>query len=313
VTTLEAKTPAPAGTAEPTGRRPRRRLAGYAFLSPWLIGFVLLTVGPMLASLYLSFTDYPILSPPKWVGLANYQRLLTDDPRFLSSLRVTFTYVLVSVPLSVLVALLVAVLLNRGMRGAGGYRSAFYLPSLLGGSVAVAILWRQVFGKTGLVNGALGLFGVHGPDWVSDPRTALGTLILLHAWQFGAPMVIFLAALRQQPVDLHEAAALDGAGPVRRFVSLTLPLLSPVVLFNLLLSMINGFQAFTPAYVVSGGTGGVSDSTLFYTLYLYQQGFTNFRMGYASAMAWVLFVIIAVFAAITFKTSKFWVHYGDSR
>ncbi|HEY3507264.1 MAG TPA: sugar ABC transporter permease [Actinocatenispora sp.] len=293
--------------------RRRRRLAGYAFLSPWFVGFAALTVGPMLASLYLSFTDYPILSPPKWVGLANYQRLLTDDPRFLSSLKVTFTYVVVSVPLSVVVALLVSVLLNRGVRGGGAYRSAFYLPSLLGGSVAVAILWRQVFGRTGLVNWLLGLFGLHGPDWVSDPRTALGTLILLHVWQFGAPMVIFLAALRQQPRELYEQAAIDGAGPVRRFTHLTLPLLSPVILFNLLLSMINGFQAFTPAYVVSGGTGGVSDSSLFYTLYLYQQGFTNFRMGYASAMAWVLFAIIAVFAALTFSTSKFWVHYGDER
>jgi multiple sugar transport system permease protein len=294
-------------------RRPRRRLAGYAFVSPWLVGFVVLTVGPMLASLYLSFTDYPILSAPKWVGLANYRRLLTDDPRFLSSLKVTLLYVVVSVPLSVAAALAVAVLLNRRVRGGGAYRSAFYLPSLLGGSVAVAILWRQILGRQGLVNSVLGWFGIHGPDWVSDPRTALGTLVLLHVWQFGAPMVIFLAALRQQPADLHEAAALDGAGAVRRFWHLTLPLLSPVVLFNLLLSMINGFQAFTPAYVVSGGTGGVSDSMLFYTLYLYQQGFTNFRMGYASAMAWLLFVLIAVVAAVMFKTSKFWVHYGDSR
>ncbi|HEY9292471.1 MAG TPA: sugar ABC transporter permease [Microlunatus sp.] len=294
-------------------RRSRgRTIAGYAFLSPWLIGFFVLTIGPMLASLYLSFTDYAILTPPKWVGLDNYVRLLTDDPRYWSSVRVTLIYVLVSVPLSVLVALLVAVALNRGHRGVAAYRSVFYLPSLIGGSVAVAILWRQVFGRDGLVNGALSLIGIQGPNWVSDPHTALASLIMLHIWQFGAPMVIFLAAIRQLPRDLYESSAIDGASRFRQFIHVTVPLLSPVILFNLMLSMINGFQAFTPAYIVSGGTGGINDSTLFYTLYLYQQAFTNFRMGYASAMAWVLFVIIAIFAVLTFRTSRLWVHYGDS-
>lgn len=290
----------------------RRNGAAYLFLSPWLIGFFVLTLGPMLASLYLSFTKYAIITPPKWVGLANYERLLTADPRYWSSVKVTLIYVFVSVPLSVLVALLVAMALTRSIRAVATFRSAFYLPSLIGGSVAVAILWRQVFGDHGLVNHALSIFGIHGLNWVSDPRTSLASLILLHVWQFGAPMVIFLAAITQMPKDLFESAALDGAGRLRQFWHITIPLLSPVILFNLLLSMINGFQAFTPAYVISGGTGGIGDSTLFYTLYLYQQAFTNFRMGYASAMAWLLFVIIALFSVLTFRASRLWVHYGDN-
>lgn len=290
-------------------RRAEER-AGYAFLTPWLIGLVVITLGPMLASLYLSFTDYNFLETPNWTGLANYQRLW-EDSRFHTSLAVTFEYVLVSVPLQLLAALLVALVLDRGVRGLSFYRSVYYLPSLLGSSVAISILWRKVFGGDGLVNTVLGWVGIQGHSWVANPDTALGTLIILHVWTFGAPMIIFLAGLRQIPQMYYEAAACDGAGPIRRFTTITLPLLTPIIFFNLVLQLIGSFQAFTQAYIISGGNGAPSDSTLFYTLYLYMQGFGNFQMGYASAMAWVLALIIAVFTAVNFLLAKYWVFYDD--
>ncbi|WP_198664183.1 carbohydrate ABC transporter permease [Jiangella endophytica] len=290
----------------------REGVWGYALLAPWLIGLVTLTAGPMLASLYLSFTDYAFIGPFDWVGLSNYVHLFTEDQRFLQALEVTATYVAFAVPLELSFALLVAVLLNRRMRGASLLRAVYYLPSLLGGSVAIAILWRQVFGTDGLVQQLLISLGwADAPALVSRPETSLGTLIVLGVWQFGSPMVIFLAALRQIPGELYEAASLDGAGAFRSFVSITLPMLTPVIFFNLILRIIGSFQTFTPAFVVSGGTGGPTDSTLFYTLYLYQEAFTNFRMGYASAMAWILLVIIGVFTAANFALSKKWVVYDS--
>src|SRR5690606_24022133 len=218
----------------------------------------------------------------------------------------------VGVPLQLAFALAIALLLDKGMRGLPIYRSIFYLPSMLGGSVAIALLWRQIFGTTGLVNQVLQLFGVPATTgYVSDPQYALWTLILLHVWTFGSPMVIFLAGLRQIPTMYYEAASLDGAGRLKKFLTITMPLLSPIVFFNLVLQIIGAFQSFTQAYVVSHGTGGPSDSTLFFTLYLYERGFTNFQMGYASAMAWVLLVIIAAFTAINFFAAKYWVFYDD--
>jgi multiple sugar transport system permease protein len=291
-------------------RRAEER-SGYLFLSPWLLGLVAITIGPMVASFYLSFTDYGFLAAPEWVGADNYERLL-DDPRFRQALLVTFRYVIVSVPLQLAAALLLAVVLDRGVRGLPLYRSAFYLPSLLGGSVAIAILWRQVFGVDGLVNRLLlEPFGVDGPSWIANPETALGTLIVLNVWTFGAPMVIFLAGLRQIPAMYYEAAEVDGAGRLRRFWSITLPLLSPIVFFNLVLQLIGAFQSFTQAFIISGGKGGPSDSTLFYTLYLYMQGFGDFDMGYASAMAWVLLAIIGLLTLLNFAVSKYWVFYDD--
>jgi multiple sugar transport system permease protein len=284
--------------------------AAYLFLTPWLLGLLLITVGPMLASLYLSFTDYNLIQAPQWVGLDNFARMLSDQ-RLHNSLRVTFTYVLVSVPLQLALALLLAVVLDRGVRGMAFYRSIFYLPSLLGSSVAIAILWKQVFGTEGLLNQVLAPFGIEGKGWISDPSTALGTLVVLNVWTFGAPMVIFLAGLRQIPAMYYEAASVDGAGVLRRFRSITLPLLTPILFFNLVLQIIHAFQSFTQAFVVSGGTGGPSDSTMFYTLYLYDRGFGNFDMGYASAMAWFLLVIIGVFTAANFVASKYWVFYDD--
>ncbi|WP_022881940.1 carbohydrate ABC transporter permease [Gryllotalpicola ginsengisoli] len=284
--------------------------AGFLFLLPWLIGLVCITIGPMVASLYLSLTDYNLLQPPQFVGLKNYLDMF-DDPRLWNSLRVTVIYVVVGVPLQLLLALGIALVLNRGMRGLAFYRSIMYLPSLLGGSVAVAVLWRQVFGSAGLVNSLLAVFGVQGPGWISSPDTALSTIILLHIWTFGSPMIIFLAGLRQIPGQYYEAAEVDGAGPARRFFEITLPLLSPVIFFNLVLQIIFAFQSFTQAFIVSGGTGGPADSTLFFTLYLYQQGFGNFNMGYASAMAWFLLLIVAAFTAVNFWLSRYWVFYEE--
>ena len=284
--------------------------AAYIFLAPWIVGLVVFTIGPVLASLYLSFTDYNLLKPPVWSGFDNVERML-GDARLWNSLRVTLTYVVVSVPLQLIFALLVALVLDRGMRGLGIYRSIFYLPSLLGGSVAIAILWRQVFGTDGIINGFLSWFGIDGPGWISHPDYALGTIIILHIWTFGSPMVIFLAGLRQIPDMYYEAAQMDGAGRFRRFFSITFPLLTPIIFFNLVLQIIFAFQSFTQAYIVSGGTGGPSDSTMFFTLYLYKQAFTELDMGYASAMAWFLLLIIGGFTAFNFWLSRFWVFYDD--
>ena len=297
------------GRKKPPGQK-KDNLAAYLFLTPWLLGLFLITVGPMAASLYLAFTDYNLIQAPEWIGLENFTRMLSDE-RLHNSLQVTFTYVFVSVPLQLAVALLLAVVLDRGVRGMAFYRSVFYLPSLLGSSVAIAILWKQVFGTEGLLNQVLAPFGFDGRGWISDPSTALGTLVVLNVWTFGAPMVIFLAGLRQIPAMYYEAASVDGAGTLRRFASITLPLLTPIIFFNLVLQIIHAFQSFTQAFVVSGGTGGPSDSTMFFTLYLYDRGFGNFDMGYASAMAWFLLVIIGVFTAANFIASKYWVFYDD--
>lgn len=293
-------------------RRYKHNLAGYLFLTPWLIGFFGLTLGPMVASLYLSFTDFDLFDAPRWIGLANYRDMFLHDSRFAQALRVTVKYVILSVPLKLVMALAVALLLNRGVRFLGLYRAVYYLPSLLGGSVAIAIMWREIFGKDGVVNRILGVIGIHGPSWVSNPDYSLYTLVILAAWQFGSPMVIFLAGLRQIPQDLYDASAVDGAGPVSQFFRITVPLLTPIIFFNLLMQMIGTFQAFTSAFIISGGSGGPADSTLFYTLYLYEQGFTEFQMGYASAMAWVLLAIIAATTALAFASARFWVHYGDT-
>jgi len=289
-----------------------RNAAGYVFLLPWLLGFFGLTLGPALASLYLSFTNYDLLQSPDWVGAANYVRILTDDPKFGAAMRVTFTYVILSVPLKLAFALAVAMAFNRGIKGLTLYRAIFYLPSLLGSSVAIAVLWRQLFASDGLINMALWqAFGFEGPSWISNPDYALYTLVLLSIWQFGSPMIIFLAGLRQIPKDMYEAAEMDGAGKARQFFRITLPLLTPVIFFNSVIQTIEAFKAFTPAFIISEGTGGPINSTLFYTLYLYQEAFGFFRMGYASALAWILVVIISLFTAFSFLGARYWVHYDD--
>ncbi len=290
--------------------RKRNNKAAVIFLLPWFLGLFVFTAGPIAASFALGFTDYNLLRAPTFNGFENFTRMVSDS-RLHQALGVTFRYVAISVPLQLACALGLALLLDRGLRGLAFYRSMFYLPSLLGSSVAIAVLWRQIFGADGLVNQLLALVGVEGRGWISDPDTALSTLIVLNVWTFGAPMIIFLAGLRQIPVMYYEAAATDGAGRWTQLWRITIPLLSPIIFFNLVLQIIHAFQAFTQAFVVSGGRGGPSDSTLFYTLYLYQRGFNNFDMGYAAGLAWLLLLIIAAFTVLNFWAAKYWVFYDD--
>ena len=291
--------------ARSTGRR-RREGAAWVFLSPWVLGACVLTLLPMAVSLYLSFTDYDLFSAPDWVGLRNYTQMFTEDPRYWRSVLTTLTYVVVAVPLQLALALLVALALKNMRRGRAFYRSAFYAPSLLGASMSIALVWRAIFNDGGTVDHLLGTGG-----WVNRPGWALLAVALLTVWQFGAPMVIFLAGLQQIPGELYEAAEVDGAGAWRRFLSITVPMLSPVIFFNLVLQTIQAFQVFTPAFAISAGKGGPADSTLFYTLYLYDRGFVASHMGYASAMAWVLLLAIGAVTAILFRTSRSWVFYAS--
>lgn len=293
-------------------RTKKQNKVAFAFLAPWVLGLIAITTIPLLASLVLSFTDYPLLKAPTFNGIDNYLRMFSDA-RFLKSLQVTFTYVIISTPLQLALALAVAMLLNQGMKGLSFYRSVFYLPSLMGSSVAIAMLWRQIFGSNGLVPTILSWFGIVDPahSFIADPNTALWSIILLHVWTFGSPMIIFLAGLRQIPDMYYEAASVDGASKATQFWQITMPLLSPIIFFNLVLQIIGAFQSFTQAFVVSGGTGGPVDSTLFFSLYIYQQGFVQFRMGYASALAWVLVLIVGAFTALNFYLSKYWVFYED--
>jgi multiple sugar transport system permease protein len=286
---------------------------GYVFLLPWFVGMIAITIGPILASLALAFTDYSILSAPHWIGLANFVTMLTADPRYLDSVHTTLTYVGISVPLVLIWGLLLALVLNQGLKLLPLFRAIFYIPSLLGSSVAVAILWFYMFGKDGLINLALRPLGIDGPSYIGNPSYALYTLIVLNLWAFGSGMIIFLAGLRQIPPELYEAAQLDGAGRWARFWSITLPLLTPVLFFNAVLGLVGGFQAFTSAFVVSNGTGGPADATLLYQVYLYQRGFVNLNMGYACAMAWVLLTVMAACTGALFWSSRFWVFYGEDR
>lgn len=285
--------------------------AAFLFLTPWIIGIVCITTIPMLASLYLSFTNYGVIGLPTWAGLDNYVRLFTADRRFITSIWVTLTYVGWSVPLVLIFSLTVAVALNRGLAGLAIYRSLFYVPSLIGASVGIGLLWKEVFGERGVVNYLLSLFGMAGRGWINHPSFALPTVITLNVWTFGASMVIFLAALRQIPESYYEAASIDGANAWQRFRRITLPLITPVIFFNTVLLLIQSFQSFTQAFVVSNGRGGPVDSTLLYSLYLYQQAFQQLQMGYASAMAWILLVAIGLATALAFWSSRYWVFYGD--
>jgi multiple sugar transport system permease protein len=267
----------------------------------------------MISSLYLSFTNYNLFDPPKWIGLDNYTAMFQDE-RFLQSVGVTVGYVVFGTPLKLAAALAVAMLLNSARKGQGFYRSAFYAPSLIGASVSIAIVWKAMFGDSGPVDQGLSFFGINLGGWVGNPSMTMPMFILLTVWQFGAPMVIFLAGLKQIPADLYEAASMDGAGPVRKFFNITWPMLSPVVFFNLLMETIHAFQIFSSAYIISNGEGGPAGSTLFYTLYLYLRGFSDFRMGYASAMAWLLLIVVGLITLVIFRTSKSWVHYsGDAK
>lgn len=287
----------------------RKNVVGYLFLMPWLVGFFTLTLIPMCASLYFSFCNYDMLTPAKFVGMANYMKMF-GDRKFLQALRVTFTYVGLSVPLQLIFALLLACLFKKDRKCIKVYRAVYYLPSLLGGSVAISILWKRLFVTDGMINQLLGCLGIIcTKNWIASVDTALGTLVILAVWQFGSAMVIFLSSLKQIPSEYYEASEMDGAGKIRRFFQITLPLLTPMVFFNIVMTIINAFQAFTPAYIISGGDGSPMNATLFYTLYLYNKGFGELRMGYASALAWFLLVVIAAVTGILFGTSRKWVYY----
>ncbi|MFD8367619.1 carbohydrate ABC transporter permease [Streptomyces hygroscopicus] len=302
---------APPATGGKRAPKRERQGAAWVFLSPWVLGATVLTLLPMAVSLYLSFTDYDMFDAPRWIGFRNYTQMFTEDPRYWRSVTTTLTYVVIAVPLQLALALAVAIALKSVKRGKGFYRSAFYAPSLLGASMSIALVWRAIFNDGGSVDNLLSGMGIDIGGWINKPGWAILSVALLTIWQFGAPMVIFLAGLQQIPAELYEAAAVDGASWWRQFRSITIPMLSPVLFFNLVLQMIQAFQVFTPAFAVSAGKGGPADSTLVYTLYLYDRGFTASHMGYASAMAWVLLLAIGVVTAVLFRTSRAWAFYAN--
>lgn len=290
----------------------KRRLKDYRglfFIMPWLIGFLFLQMYPFLASLYYSFTQYSVLGQPKFIGLGNYIRLFTIDPDFKKSILVTMEYALISVPSKLLFALIVALILNMKLKGINGFSTVYYIPSILGGSVAVSALWRLMFMSDGILNKLLELIGLPAVNWLGQAGTAMFTICLLQVWQFGSSMVLFLAALKQIPMDLHEAASIDGAGKMKRFFYITLPIITPIIFFNLIMQTINALQNFTSAFVITNG--GPLKSTYLIGMKLYTEGFSNFKMGYASAISWVLFAIILVFTMFIFKSSDAWVYYED--
>lgn len=287
----------------------------YLFISPWIIGFFIFTVGPMLASLYFSATEYNVIDPPEWVGLANYNRLFLNDPLFWHSLKVTLNYALMALPLGLLIGFFLAILLNQKIPGVNLWRTVYFLPSVVAG-VAVTLLWIRIFNtRIGILNPFLEkVFGIKGPGWLQDPDWALPALVIMGLWGVGGSMIIYLAGLQGIPTTLYEAATLDGANTWQRFQNVTLPMMTPVIFYNLVLGLIGSFQYFTEAYVASGGEGGPVRSTLVYNLYLYQNAFKFFDMGYASALAWILFLIVLILTVLVFRSSDFWVFYeGEIR
>jgi multiple sugar transport system permease protein len=309
--------------------RQRESLSAYLYISPWIIGFIALTIGPMIASLYFSFTDYNVISPPVWNNFANYRKIFSGlpqfiisgnpavlgDPLFWQSLKVTLYFSLLSLPLGLIFSFFIAVLLNQKIRGVNIWRTIYFLPSVIAG-VAVTILWMRIFNpRVGLLNPFLeNVLHIKGPGWLTDPNWAVPALVIMGLWGVGGSMIIYLAGLQGVPTDLYDAAKVDGAGLLQRFRHVTLPQMTPVIFYNLVLSMIGSFQYFTEAYVASGGGGGPARATLFYNLYLYQNAFKFFEMGYASTMAWILFLIVLILTVLVFKSSDLWVFYeGEVR
>ncbi len=292
-----------------TERREAR--AFYAFTSPWTIGFVLFVLGPMLASIIISFTHWDIISPPTWVGVDNYKEMFTSDPLYWKSLRVTFTYTLVLVPIQLTLSLLVAILLNQKVMGLPLFRTIFYLPTVLP-VVASSMLWLWIFYPQGLLNFFVKVVGITPQEWLTSESLALPAIILMSLWGiFGTSMIIFLAGLQGIPRTLYEAAEIDGAGAWKKFKTVTLPMLSPVIFFNFVMGVIGTFQVFTQGYLLTDGKPNYS--TLFYVLYIYRNAFEFLNMGYASAMAWVLFVIIMAATALILRSSSLWVYYEGVR
>ena len=286
----------------------KESVAGVLFTLPFTIGFLLFMIVPMGISLYYSFCDYDILSPPVFTGLKNFISMFKDET-FFKTLKVTFFFAFVSVPLKLLFALIVAMLLLENSKMSGFYRAAYYLPSIIGGSVAVSILWKRMFAMDGVVNKLLGMVGIQTSfSWLGDTRTAIWVLILLVVWQFGSSMLIFLSSLKQVPQSLYEAAEVDGASAPAKFFKITLPLLTPTIFFNLVMQMINGFLAFTQCYIITQGKP--MNSTLLYTVYMYKQSFEFYNTGYGAALAWVMLAVIGLITLFLFATKRFWVYEG---
>ena len=284
------------------------RTAGIIFTMPFTIGFLLFMIVPMGISLYYSFCSYDILSPPVFTGLQNFKNMFADET-FYKSIKVTFFFAFVSVPLRLLFALIVAMLLLKSTKMTGFYRAAYYLPSIIGGSVAVAILWKRMFATDGVINKLLQAVGINCTmSWLGNTKTAIWVLIILAVWQFGSSMLIFLSSLKQIPQSLYEAANVDGANGISKFFRITLPLLTPTIFFNLVMQMINGFLAFTQSYIITQGKP--MNSTLFYTVYMYQQSFEFYNTGYGAALAWVMLAMIGMITLFLFATKKFWVYEG---
>lgn len=286
-----------------------KKYKGLLYISPWLIGFLAFQLYPFVASFVYSFTNYNILGTIKFIGLGNYHELFTIDPDFLKSIKVSALYALISVPSKLIFSLIVALILNIKIKGINFFRTIYYLPSILGGSVAISALWKVMFMKEGTVNQILSIFGIGPINWLGDPKLALFTISMLQVWQFGSSMVLFLAALKQIPNELYEASKVDGASKTRTFFTITLPMITPIFFFNLVMQSINALQNFTSAFVVTNG--GPLKSTYLIGLKLYTEAFTNFKMGYACAISWVLFLIILVLTFILFKSSSKWVYYED--
>ena len=284
---------------------------GFMFVLPFLMGILFFKLFPFVASFALSLSQYDLIDPPQWVGLDNYRDLATNDPLFTQSLGVTLTFVFLAVPLRVGFALLVAHVLNHKMRGINFFRAAFYIPSILGGSIAVAVLWRFIFAKHGLVNILLIQLGMEPVAWLADEHYSMVTIVLLFTWQFGSSMVIFLAALQNVPSSLYEAAECDGASKLQQFWRITVPLITPVIFFNMIMQMVHGFQEFNGPYMIT--EGGPLNSTYVLTLYIYDQSFKYFNLGYGAALSWVLFALVGALALISFWSSRFWVFYADEK
>nr|WP_288827477.1 sugar ABC transporter permease [uncultured Clostridium sp.] len=285
----------------------RESTAGFVFSLPFTIGFLLFMVVPMGLSLYYSFCDYNILAPPVFVGMKNYIKMFTDDAVFFKTIGVTFYFAFVSVPMRLVFALIVALILFQTTKATAFYRAAYYLPSIIGGSVAVAILWKRMFATDGVVNHLFRIIGIKSSfPWLGNVNTAIWTLIILAVWQFGSSMLIFLSSLKQIPVTLYEAARVDGASRFSQFFKITLPLLTPTIFFNLVMQTINGFLAFTQCFIITQGKP--LNSTLFYTVYMYQQSFEFYNTGYGAALAWIMLGIIGLITLLLFATKKFWVY-----
>ncbi|HUZ16819.1 MAG TPA: sugar ABC transporter permease [Spirochaetia bacterium] len=290
-------------------RKPRRDFTGLVYIAPWVIGFAAFKVFPLLTSLYLSLTSYNIVSPPIFVGLRNFAQAFLGDSLFWQSAKVSGAYVLLTAPVRLVVALFVAYLLSSRVRGIAFFRAIYYIPSLMGGSVAIAILWRVVFQETGLINQVLAALHLPTPVWFAGSFSALFVISSLHVWQFGATMVIFLAALKNIPVSLIEAAVIDGARRRQIFMRVTIPYITPVIFFNLIINLVNAFQEFNTPYVVT--QGGPKHATYLMSLMIYNNAFTYLKMGYSSALSWILFTAIAAITIILFKSSNAWVHYQE--